>query len=264
MCLISCADISIPFKKETLEDIARHHGWTKENIKTEKFNMVSFYAATLNQHANLTIYIEGDGRAWLQNAIPPKDPTPMHSLLFDLAMSDSRLNVIYLARPCQYNPQDTNCAEKYWTSHRFSPEVIQSTNQAIDFIKMKSHAEKINLIGYSGGAAVALLAAAYRSDVLSIITIGGNLDHKTWTDKYHLAPLNGSLNPIDFTDALSPIPQYHFVGAEDDITGVELIKSYSDKIQNPSTVKYYVIPKFNHVCCWDKIWPQILNHEMKD
>ena len=51
----------------------------------------------------VNIYIEGDGRAWLNKNRPSLDPTPKNSLALKLAEIDPAPNVIYLARPCQYS-----------------------------------------------------------------------------------------------------------------------------------------------------------------
>ena len=46
-------------------------------------------------------------------------------------------NVVYLARPCQYTPhaQDPLCQAKFWSSHRYAPEVIAAVNDVLNAIK---------------------------------------------------------------------------------------------------------------------------------
>ncbi len=65
-------------------------------------------------------------------------------------------------------------------------------NVAIDKLKQKYNSEKLQLIGYSGGGAVVTLVASQRSDVISLVTIAGNLDHQTWTKHHKVSPLTGS------------------------------------------------------------------------
>ena len=90
-------------------------------------------------------------------------------------------NVAYLARPCQFMPMDRNpqCAVPYWTGKRYTPEVIASMNDAVDRLVARVPGQPVNLIGYSGGGAVAVLIAARRHDVATLRTVAGNLDANT-------------------------------------------------------------------------------------
>jgi len=54
---------------------------------------------------------------------------------------------------------------------RFAPEVINSFSRAIDTLKEKSGAKYVELVGYSGGGAIAVLVAAGRSDVVGVRTV---------------------------------------------------------------------------------------------
>jgi hypothetical protein len=49
-----------------------------------------------------TIYVEGDGLAWLGRRTPSLDPTPVNPVALHLASRDKGPNVIYLSRPCHY------------------------------------------------------------------------------------------------------------------------------------------------------------------
>ncbi|GAB2181920.1 hypothetical protein DLREEDagrD3_21430 [Denitratisoma sp. agr-D3] len=48
-------------------------------------------------------------------------------------------------------------------------------------------ARRLTLVGYSGGAAA--LLAARCSDVVRLVTIAGNLDHRAWTRYHHITTL---------------------------------------------------------------------------
>jgi dienelactone hydrolase len=206
----------------------------------------------------LTIYIEGDGLAWLNSSTPSDDPTPMDPLALKLALRDDAPSA-YLARPCQYAADDRkkSCAQKYWTHSRFSEEVIQSGNQAIDQIKHKFAAKKLVLVGYSGGGAVAALIAARRLDVARLITIAGNIDHLAWTRKYHLSPLSGSLNPADEWIYLQHIPQTHFIGGKDEVIGGYVARSYASHFPADLQPSIVVVPQYDHHCCWVDNWPAL-------
>ncbi len=127
----------------------------------------------------LHVYIEGDGHAWENTRTPSSDPTPHSDVTLRLAAADpTACAVLYLARPCQYTRVlSPACATRYWTDARFAPEVISATNAAIDRAKAQTGAQRVVLVGFSGGGAVAVLAATLRDDVAFLGTVAGNLDH---------------------------------------------------------------------------------------
>jgi hypothetical protein len=246
------------------ENLAHAHHWHKSFINTKFFQIAVFKSdlIKIETQKSLNIYFEGDGAAWrFGGQSPPINPTPLRATLMNLAFIDHRPNVVYLARPCQYLKNDPNCHPKYWGSHRFSEEIITSTNEAIEKLKHDFAVKNLNFIGYSGGAAVALLVAARRNDVTSITTIAGNLDHKTWTALNGLEPLYGSLNPIDDHTKLASIYQVHLIGGEDNVINLDAIKKYKEKYKGSENVQFIEIPNFNHTCCWDQIWPKILKDQ---
>ncbi len=234
-------------------------GWVKTIIETEKggFDLVSFAPPQLIRSETLTIYIEGDGFAWRNRRTPSHNPTPRHPIALDLAMSDKRddTNIVYLARPCQYIDLETQsmCSAKYWTSHRFSEEVIVSSNAAIDHLVTKYGAKHIYLIGYSGGGAVATLIAARRDDVAQLITIAGNLDTDAWTQHHEISPLYGSLNPANHWHDLVDISQTHYIGEADKIMPAAIAQSYSSKFPAQKKPQLVVLKDTNHKCCWSEV-----------
>jgi pimeloyl-ACP methyl ester carboxylesterase len=138
-------------------------------------------------------------------------------------------------------------------------EVIQAMNEAIDKILTKAHAKRVNLIGFSGGGTIAMLAALWRSDVNKIITVSANLDHREWSRHHQVSSLTNSLNPADYTDQLSSIEQHHFVGAKDKITPpVLLIKFHNKFLHLKHKSHIYIIDNFTHSCCWEEAWSEIL------
>lgn len=247
-------------RNENAIELAVAAGWKKELIETDNFILAVFLPKTLATTETLTIYIEGDGLAWINSSTPSEDPTPMDPLALKLALLDDS-PAVYLARPCQFmaDEQNKNCAKKYWTGSRFSAEVIQSSNQAIDQIKHRFKARKFILVGYSGGGAVAALVAASRTDVARLITIAGNIDHRVWTKENHLSTLSGSLNPADEWIYLQHIPQTHFVGGKDQVIGEYVARSYASHFPNNLTPSIVIIPEFDHHCCWLERWPALKN-----
>ncbi|MEI6987550.1 MAG: alpha/beta hydrolase [Rhodospirillaceae bacterium] len=207
----------------------------------------------------LTAYIEGDGLAWVSRYVLSDDPTPGHPVGLELAVADPSPSVLYLGRPCQYvmPPDDRGCSPKYWSSHRFAPEVIVAVNRAIDQAKVRTGAVRVVLVGYSGGGDVAVLAAAARSDVAALATVAAPIDHGAWTRMHNVSPLTGSLNPVDAAAGLAAMPQLHFVGGDDDIVPPAIIKDFLAH-QGPAGInRLMVVPGVGHHCCWAERWPQL-------
>lgn len=210
------------------------------------------------------IYIEGDGFAWLSKREVSKDPTPKNPVALRLAAQDPFLDVIYLARPCQYSgmlDQSERCHFSYWTHKRFAPEVIKAYHAALDDIKARYNTKHFHLIGFSGGAAIAAILAAERSDVLTLRSVAGNLDHHAHSALHKVSSLEGSVNPPEFAQRLSLIPQVHFIGAEDEnITG-EILESYLRVFPTRKCVQSKIIPDTDHTEGWEELWPALLNQQ---
>jgi len=201
----------------------------------------------------LTVYIEGDGLAWLTATLPSADPTPITPVALQLAVAQPGGNAAYLGRPCQY-VKDARCAPILWTSQRFAPPIIDSMNHALDVLIEQAGTQGVVLVGYSGGAAVTALLAERRTDVVGWITVAGNIDHRAWTRFHRISPLRESLDPMGNPDALRTLPQVHFAGDEDATVPPVLTQQFAAAIA-PDTVQ--VEPGFDHHCCWQQAWPQL-------
>ena len=258
LALTSCISNSPAERQSKADLLVAGKGWQKLQLPTVDFVLTAYVPSIIRSSDTLTIYIEGDGLAWINASTPSFNPTPNNPLALKLALRDTS-PAAYLARPCQYVElsQSSNCSQKYWTHSRFSPEVIDATNQAIDQIKLRFNADKLMLVGYSGGGAVAALAAARRQDVIRLVTIAGNLDHRIWVKEHHLSPLSNSLNPADEWEKLQNIPQTHFVGGKDLNVGESVARGYAAKFPSSLTPSIVVIPNFDHHCCWEENWPNL-------
>lgn len=73
----------------------------------------------------------------------------------ELALQHAHGVAVYLARPCQYaaDADQQGCDVTYWTDRRFATQVIDASTLAIDALKQRYTAEKLILVGYSGGGA---------------------------------------------------------------------------------------------------------------
>jgi len=243
----------------TAEQLASQHTWHKHVIETSSFDLMSFVPNNPIKGSVLTIYIEGDGFAWLSSRKPSRNPTPINPTGLKLSLNHSNTNVAYLARPCQY-VVDSHCERKYWTSHRFAEEVIMASNQAINKLKQQLSATRLILVGYSGGGAVAALLAAQRDDIVQLITVAGNLNHKAWTNFHHISPLTGSLNPADFRKQLAKVEQIHFIGENDRVAPPFLAYNFVAGLPASNHAKVIVVPDQTHGCCWEFTWASLLEN----
>ena len=242
-----------------MDATASAHHWQKLRLPSGKLVLTAYVPEQQKTSKILTIYIEGDGLAWLNRAVPSDDPTPNKALGLELALRHPDNAVAYLARPCQnVDPADwSQCREEFWTRRRFSPEVVEASAHAIDTLKTRTGAEKIILVGYSWGGAIAALVAANRRDVVQLITVAGNLDTAAWTALHRVEALTGSLNPADFWEKLQKIPQFHFVGGKDRIVPLAITESYLSRFPSGAKPESRLIPGFDHVCCWVEDWPEL-------
>ena len=219
-----------------------------------------------NPGAPLRIYLEGDGRAWLTKTRASSNPSPKNPVGLYLAAQEHKGNVMYIARPCQYVAFEKNpkCEYPYWTGKRFAPEVIDSVSAVIDIGKKKVGAGKLEIIGFSGGGAVAVLVAARRSDVSGIRTVAGNLDHKVWTQHHKVDPLRGSLNAADVAEKVAHFPQVHYVGSQDENMGRYVAENFRTKAGRDNCIKIQTVSGANHSKGWEQAWPDLISVAIPD
>lgn len=250
-------------KLRLAKDIAIRNQMSLRYINTQNFALTSFERISGSSNAPTSIYIEGDGLAWLSRSTPSRNPTPKNPVGLRLASRDHiSKNVIYIARPCQYTEisKTRPCPAQYWTSKRFAPEVIQSFNQAIDQLKQKHKLGKLELIGYSGGAAVATLLAAQRDDVINLRTVAGNIDIDAFSKFHNVSKMPLSLNPAKEAYKLKDLPQMHFIGEEDSIVPAAIFNSYKRKAGAPQCVNSQIVYGVSHEKGWEAVWPQLITH----
>jgi hypothetical protein len=206
---LSCAGRGIPFsdRSAAAERIARQGGLEKMVLETAAFPLTAFLRyRTGGDRDVLVVYIEGDGAAWVSRNWLSPDPTPRRPLSLMLAARDPSPCLAYLARPGQYADPGRRIEPVYWSGKRFAPEVVASLSQALDILLTKTGTRRIRLVGYSGGAALAVLLAAGRPDVIHLTTFAGNLDPEALNRYHGVSPLAGSLNPLDAGKAPEPSP----------------------------------------------------------
>ncbi len=262
LTLAACAGVED--RRDNARQLAHSAGLHAQALPGGIFRLQTFYrlqpSSGVTAGTSLRVYIEGDGFAWINRHRISPDPTPRNPVALKLAAADRAAPLLYVARPCQFGGIGSNprCTQQYWTSHRFAPEVIEAISAVIDQVKEAAGATAIDLVGFSGGGAVAVLVAARRTDVTSIRTVAGNLDHVTLHRRKQVSPLSGSLNAADVAAQVSTIPQIHFVGAEDDIIGAYVAESYRSRAAASNCIAIQTVSGASHGDGWEYMWPRLL------
>ena len=209
----------------------------------------------LNRHPGqvLHVYLEGDGKAWVNAHSIARDPTPDRPLMLELLTLDPA-PAIYLGRPCYYRTVDARCGPQWWTDRRYSEAVVASLDRVIDRFARDYRA--IALFGHSGGGTLAMLLAARRTDVRAVVTLAGNLDIDAWAALHGYTPLRGSLNPRRQAPLSPAIHQAHYIGTADRVITAALLRQALGP-QQRDTLR--VVPGYDHACCWRDIWPAVLS-----
>lgn len=237
------------------ERLAAAQGLRPVQLRTETF-VLSAYVRQQAADQPLVVYIEGDGKAWLNSSTPSSNPTPASPVALELAARDRSANVAYVARPCQYAARDADAAcatPRYWTGARFAEEVVAATSQAIDSLKAGGQGG-VHLVGFSGGGAIAALVAARRSDVLSLRTVAGNLDHEAFTRLHKVSAMTASLNPADVAPRLAAVPQLHLVGGKDDVVPRAIAESFLRRMGPSPCARVVEVPGADHLGPWEAAW----------
>lgn len=233
------------------------NGFEEQPITAGEFELFSLIHESRSPDRNtLTIYIAGDGYAFISRYRVSSNPTPRNPVALKMAVADPAASVAWLARPCQYRqPLPEHCVARYWTIARYAPEVVAAMNDAVDILKNKSGATSVTLIGYSGGGAIAVLLAERRDDVDWLVTVAGNLDHAAWTAYHGDTPLTESLSPVTDMDRLADVRQLHIAGGEDATMPVVLIANFVRELPVKTPVELLVFEGADHDD-WPAIWAQ--------
>jgi len=238
--------------REALQQLADEHGRKLEILPGQPFPLAILVPQGTAKTARLRVYLEGDGHAWATATQPSLDPSPHNLLVARLAVDDPTPNA-YLARPCQLVTAPA-CEPSLWTNRRFSQEIVTSLSQALDQLKQRYGNREFELVGYSGGAALALLLAAQREDVAQVQTLAGNLSPRLWAQMKGLSPLDGSLDPLDYRSQLVSLPQRHLVGQRDTSIPSRLLDLYRRALGSPSHIECIHIPGASHDTGWEVAW----------
>nr|VFJ92255.1 MAG: Alpha/beta hydrolase family protein [Candidatus Kentron sp. H]VFK00828.1 MAG: Alpha/beta hydrolase family protein [Candidatus Kentron sp. H]VFK04856.1 MAG: Alpha/beta hydrolase family protein [Candidatus Kentron sp. H] len=256
--LMGCATTSVESRRELAGDMAARAGLRPLLLKTDGFQLAGFHRlGPMDKPAS--VYIEGDGFAWVDRRTISPNPTPRNPLALRLASIDPAPTVIYLSRPCQYVDlsQAPECHRKYWTSHRFAEQILESYDRALDDMARRWDVSGFHLVGFSGGGAVAALLAARRWDILSLRTVAGNLDPRALNEAKGVSPLTGSLDPMSVAAKLKRLPQIHYSGAKDRVVPAWIAESFVGAMGPDACAETHRVPGAEHVAGWPDAWRRL-------
>lgn len=247
-----------------LTELAVNSGLERSKVRAGGFDLLVFAntstATTVRARSapgadKLHIYLEGDGSPWRFRAFIMADPTPRNPLMLRLMSVDNQ-PAVYLGRPC-YNGSmhEPGCDFSLWTSARYSVEVVKSMASAIRALAIRHNASEVWLMGHSGGGSLAMLLAEEVPQVTRIVTLAGNLDTDAWTQHHRYTPLYNSINPAKGPKLRAGVWQWHLVGGRDTIIPAHLVKPV---IISQASASGFEFSGFDHGCCWERIWPDVL------
>jgi len=255
LLLSACSSFSQETRSQIATTIAANAKLTPFILSTRYFKIAGFQK-TPKPGQPVTLYIEGDGFAWIDRYTISDNPTPTDPIALRLAAVDNNPNIIYLARPCQYVTleAETNCSKTFWTNRRYADAIISSYIEAINQLQKLYKTNGFHLVGYSGGGTIAALLAARRTDILSLRTIAGNLDHVALGKAKNVSPLTGSLNAQNIASKLSALPQVHYSGTNDTVIPEWVSIDFVAAVANPACAAYRRIKNAGHISGWITAW----------
>ena len=220
-----------------VSNVPKMSGFTEKTYQGNDEFSLSGMEKNVKIGEKLRVYIDGDaktGGLFAQKAVLE------YPVAAELALKDTSPSILYLNRPCYFS-DDEKCQPVVWKEGRYNPEIIDEMVFVLQNFVQKYHIPEIELVGYDGGAAVALLVASRlynkKINVSKVITIAGILDTQ------HYASLTGedlhsaALNPAREVYTLAKIPQLHIVGALDKKTPVSLVKVFKKKLGKATSFK---------------------------
>jgi len=234
---------------------AKGKGYSRILLKGDPFRHILFVKKSENFSGQLHVYIEGDGTPWINRRWIARDPTSRNPLMLHLMALDSHFS-IYLGRPCYMGLEKTPpCRPAYWTSARYSEQVVNSMATALKKYIAGFSNIQITLMGHSGGGSLAMLLAQRIPQTVAVVTLAANMDIDVWANYHGYSPLMESLNPANQPPLLPHIQQWHFAGKDDVNIPLSSIKSEVARQPNASL---RIQEGQGHRCCWEEVWPGIL------
>ena len=208
--------------------------------------------------SHLSVFIEGDGKPWIDGKAISKDPSPQDLLALHL-MEMSTGNRMYLGRPCYFGTDDSRCDYRYWTSHRYSAEVVSSMADVINQIIRQQKIDSVTLVGHSGGGTLATLISCQLHASVQLITLGANLDVEGWVKLHHYTPLQDSLDPLVDFPGCKLAKASHYAGGLDTVVPPAIVEAFANRFHHD----FVLLETADHRN-WAHFWPVIFPQSLQE
>lgn len=208
---------------------------------------------------HVTIYIEGDGLAFAGPGEASVNPTPRHPVALALAQNAARHaaegqgaeGIIYLARPCQYvSYAGQFCRPAVWTDGRFTADKVSLYKEAITALTAN---RPTTLVGYSGGAALALAVAKDLPNVTALVTVAGNLTPSAINIWHGYPARPDDIAPLQNPGRLKTLPWLALSGEHDKVIPPALTQQMLADTGPWPCLKTEVERNATHITGWESL-----------
>lgn len=242
--IAACASPSALYDRRAVD-----HGIEKSTVWGDGFRH-ALYVKRGSPNTYLHVYLEGDGTPYHGGRFPAQDPTPTRPIVLELMALDPGPAVL-VGRPCYHGLHgDVECRNSLWTDERYGESVVKSMVHAIENL---ARGQRIVLVGFSGGGALALLVASRLPCPTAIVTLGAIVDTEAWTRLHRYRRLSSSINPASVAGRLSDIRQVHLAGEKDSNVPPWLIERALEPDLAPE-----ILAGVTHDRGWERHWPRML------
>jgi len=237
---------------ERFVETADAMGLQRSVVNGAGFHHALFWKGRDRAGAILHVYIDGDGTPDI-GGYPAADPTSRNPLMLRLLALDPGPAVL-LGRPCYDGlADDPGCRPALWMDERYSEAVVASMAVAVREILAQGSYRQVAWFGHSGGGTLAMLLAARVPQTAAVVTVAANLDIDAWAASRRARPLTGSLNPARQPTLPAAIVHRHYAGGRDEVVPPAVTHAGL----GPG-VPLAVVPDYDHRCCWETMWPEML------
>lgn len=251
LAILQLSGCATPTQK--VERFASEAGFKRQIVKGSEFNHLIYSQNTESDASVWHVYIEHDGRPWINRYTISPDPTPRRPVMLKLMATDPAPSV-YLGRPCYFEVESDQCNPFYWTSARYGESVVDS--MAAVLTEAVPSQASIVLIGHSGGGTIAWLLASRLARVTALVTVAANLDIDAWTKYHGYSQLVHSLNPAKQKGLPESVHHIELLGGNDRNVPFQVISGFPHR----SNIRHRLVqhPDVAHLVGWDMRWSGLL------
>lgn len=213
---------------------ADHEHWVQTTSGCLRIN--TYKSDSLSEHPNLVLVIHGDA--------PFNKPGYQYKMARIIAEQNKNTIAVGILRPGYTDSEDhvSDGRKGFTTGDNYTPEVIESIAQAIQFLQNQYHPAKTILIGHSGGAAITgdligvkptlVNAAVLISCPCNVPKWRKQMGRKQFYNPGWLSSVS-SISPHEVADKIDPNTRVLIlIGEKDDVTPLELSQEYEKQLQN--------------------------------